>query len=128
MTSNNLYDYNVKLLGLLPLRFSFFNDENNGIRFQTHKLKKIKKPSEDRHDGQVVISDENLLRSTAVTETKIIHQITSTVNGSNNRKNVNDEVCALTDEVVRKVTVTTVVNWLTMKEKVIRRINNHLRQ
>lgn len=69
---NNSFDYNVKLLGLLPLHFDFFEDENIGVRFQTVKLRKVKKPSEDHHDGHVIISDAQLLDNTAIVETKII--------------------------------------------------------
>lgn len=50
-SSSSLYDYNVKLVGLLPLGFYFSKDENNGIRFQTDRWKKIKKPSEDGDDS-----------------------------------------------------------------------------
>lgn len=105
MTSSiNLMDYNVKLLGLLPLSFDFSKDENHGIRFQTRKLKQIKKPSEDRHDGQVVISDENLIRSTAVVETKIIHTPVHTATTASNIVS-DDGVTTLASEVSQKVKV-----------------------
>lgn len=77
-SSSTLYDFNVKLVGLHHVRFDYANDKNIGIRFRTDKLKKIKKPAEDRRDGQVFISDEIVLRSTAVAETKFIHQNTAT--------------------------------------------------
>lgn len=66
------YDYHVRLIGLLPLGFDFSKDENAGIRYKTDNLKKIKKPSEDDHEGEVAISDKKTLEATAIAETKTI--------------------------------------------------------
>lgn len=85
---NNSIDYSVKLVGLLPLKFDFAKDENIGVKFHTNKLKKIKKPYEDDHDGQVIISDEHLLCSSAIAETKIIRHDTPT---NSDEEEVNDE-------------------------------------
>ncbi len=86
---SNSFDYQVKLLGLLPLNFDFSNVESTGVRFETVKLKKVKKPSEDVHDGQVIVSDAQILYSTAIAETKIIRQKTTTTSTSN-QQNVHE--------------------------------------
>lgn len=102
-SSSTLYDFNVKLVGLHHVRFDYANDKNIGIRFRTDKLKKIKKPAEDRRDGQVFISDEIVLRSTAAAETKFIHQNTATSDSIAEKDG--DEVVNLAKEVAQKVTV-----------------------
>ncbi|XP_037037476.1 uncharacterized protein LOC119075189 [Bradysia coprophila] len=85
---NNSFDYNVKLLGLLPLRFDFSKDENIGVRYQTDKLKKVKKPSEDHHEGEMV-SEAQLLQNSAVVEAKIIRH--SNQKNTANRTDVSAE-------------------------------------
>lgn len=75
---NNSFDYNARLLGLLPYGFNFAKDEHVGVKFQTKYLKKVKKPSEDHHDGDVIISDTKLLHDTAIVERKVVRYQTST--------------------------------------------------
>lgn len=100
---NNSFDYSVKLVGLLPLKFDFSKDENIGVRFHTNKLKKIKKPSEDDHDGQAIISDEQLLCSTAITETKIIRHITPTSSDDEEVSDEENEVTFMANAVAQTV-------------------------
>lgn len=86
---HNSFDYNVKLLGLLPIHFDFAKEENFGVRFQTDNLRKVKKPSEDQHEGEMV-TDAQLFENSAVVEAKIIRHNDSPTNASN-RGTVSDE-------------------------------------